>query len=102
MKAARRGWRCAHRGSYGTDAQPIIHPAEKKVSSGTTTMPTGSRLMCGVGSTVSWPPWYAVGSPPRKAAQAWQNSWHVVEMRNPRYHIAKSARVEASKSIERE
>src|SRR5712672_1667820 len=40
------------------------------VSSGKTTMPNGSRCMCGSGFRVTWPRRYAVRSPPSKANQA--------------------------------
>ena len=37
---------------------------------GTTTVPNGARRMWGMGSSVTCPPWYAVGSPSRNAAHA--------------------------------
>src|SRR5437867_4627809 len=42
--------------------------------------------MCGIGENETWPPRYAVGSPPRSAARAWAASWRVVENRNATNH----------------
>ena len=41
---------------------------------GTITVPQTSRRTCGVGSSDTCPPRYAVGSPPRLAAHAWPAS----------------------------
>jgi hypothetical protein len=56
MSAARFGYLAAQCGSYGVLAQPIAQPCVNAVSSGTTSMPSGSRLMCGMGESVTWPP----------------------------------------------
>src|SRR5207245_2227193 len=53
IAARRRGWRWPQEGSKGEEAQPIIQPELKKVSSGTTIAPNGSRLMCGQGLSVT-------------------------------------------------
>ena len=49
ISAARLGYFAAQYGSYGVLAQPIAQPCVSAVSSGTTSMPIGSRLMCGMG-----------------------------------------------------
>ena len=67
----------------------------KKESSGTTTMPNGSRRMWGIGLSDTCPPWYAVGSPSRHATRACAASWSVVEKRNAANQMAPSATVEA-------
>ncbi|OLD64859.1 MAG: hypothetical protein AUI47_04010 [Acidobacteria bacterium 13_1_40CM_2_68_5] len=56
IAACRSGWRLPHSGSYGVEAQPIMKPDEKKVSSGTTSVPIGSRRMCGHGLSETCPP----------------------------------------------
>ena len=61
IHAALRGFRSAQRRLYGALAQPIIHIRPlaafmKNVMSGTTTMPIGSRRMCGIGSSETCPP----------------------------------------------
>ena len=57
---------------------------------GTATMPMGSRLICGVGSSVTCPPRYAVSSPNFNAVQACAASCAVVEKRNTMYHFKPS------------
>ncbi len=56
ISAARLGYFAAQYGSYGVLAQPIAQPCVNDVSSGTTSMPIGSRLMCGMGESVTCPP----------------------------------------------
>jgi len=56
ISAARCGCRSAHNGSYGALAHPIAHPCVSDVSNGTTSMPIGSRLMCGIGESDTCPP----------------------------------------------
>src|ERR1017187_4054921 len=60
---------------------------------GTMTMPKGSRRMWGMGSSVTWPPRWAVGSPSFKATRAWRASCRVVEKRKARYQAAPLKRV---------
>jgi hypothetical protein len=78
---ARFGYCRAHFGSYGALANPNGHPVAATEISGRSTIPTGSRRMCGTGLSDTCPPWYAVRSPPRCAAQAWAASCSVVEKR---------------------
>src|SRR6266850_8104477 len=59
----------------------MAHPCVSDVRSGTTSMPIGSRRMCGRGDSETCPPRYAVRSPPRSAAQACAASCTVVEKR---------------------
>jgi len=92
ISAARRGYCAAHCGLYGADAQPIIHPPSKKDRMGTTTIPIGERRMCGVGSSVTCPPRWAVSSPSFSALQACDASCAVVETTNARYHLRPSVR----------
>ena len=49
MTAARPGYRRAQVGSYGQLAHPIAQPCVRDVSSGSASMPIGSRAMCGAG-----------------------------------------------------
>src|SRR6266849_4826024 len=58
---------------------------------GITTMPHGSRWMCGTGLSVTWPPEAAVVSPPILATRAWAASWQVVEKRNAMYQMKPKA-----------
>ena len=56
-------------------------------------MPMGSLLMCGVGSSETWPPLCAVGSPIFHAAQAWLASCRTREKRKTRYQERRSKSV---------
>src|SRR5216684_9259381 len=71
--------------------------ATMKERIGITTMPQGSRWMCGTGLSVTWPLEAAVVSPPSLATRAWAASWHVVEKRNAMYQM----KPRASSSVER-
>src|SRR5687768_5175156 len=71
----------------------MAQPCVSDVRSGSTSIPIGSRATCGAGLSVTWPPWYAVGSPRRHATSACIASCTVVENRNAANHtnaVAKS------------
>ena len=64
----------------GALAHPKSRPPMKNnAASGTTIMPIGSRFMCGMGSSVTCPPRYAVSSPNLCATHACAASWQTVE-----------------------
>lgn len=60
----------------------MVSPWVSVVTSGTITMPSGERRMWGSGESDTSPPFHAVGSPPRSAAQACAASCTVVEKKN--------------------
>jgi len=66
-----------HTRSYGALAHPISEPFMISERMGITTMPQGSRCMCGTGLSDTCPPANAVSSPPILAASACAASWHV-------------------------
>ena len=74
---------------FGKKSQPPINHE----SMGTTTMPNGSRRMCGTGLSVTWPPRAAVSSPSFSALQAWADSWQMVEKRKTPYQRRPSAKL---------
>src|SRR6267143_4196984 len=92
MSAALRGCRRSHSGLNGALAHPIIERVKIKERIGITTMPHGSRWMCGTGFSETCPPRAAVSSPPSLATSACAASWHVVENRNATYHTNPYAR----------
>src|SRR5271157_3062417 len=51
-------------------------------------VPKGSRRMWGIGLSVTWPLWKAVGSPPHLATSACEASWQVRERRKTMYQTA--------------
>ena len=53
IQAARRGYLAAQCGSYGALAQPIIQPIQTKEIIGTSTVPKGERIICGIGFRVT-------------------------------------------------
>jgi hypothetical protein len=55
MTAERRGNRRAQIGSYGQLAHPIAQPWVTDVSNGKTSMPIGSRAICGAGLSDTCP-----------------------------------------------
>src|SRR5579859_2428006 len=87
INAERFGYFRSHSGLNGALAQPIIELANRNARIGITTMPHGSRLICGIGFSVTCPPRSAVSSPPSFATSACEASWHVVENKNATYQI---------------
>src|SRR5260370_31540255 len=83
IHAARRGWRRSHAGSYGALAPPIIDLLMMSERVGITTMPQGSRWMCGVGLSDTCPPANALSSPPILAASPVAASWQLAERTKP-------------------
>src|SRR5215471_16182866 len=69
----------------------MIRPLNTSARIGTSTMPNGSRRMCGRGFRVICPPSAAVSSPPSFAARAWEASWQVVENRKTTYQTKLNA-----------
>src|SRR5215470_5126034 len=70
----------------------MIERVKISIKMGTTTMPQGSRWMCGTGLSVTCPPSEAVWSPPIFAARACAASWHVVEKRKTTYQVKPRAK----------